>query len=168
MTVEENSVSLNHRGTDMLNPINISKKLFIIFISTIYLFLFTGCASVTSGKHQTITVNTTCEGEPLTEASCTLLNDKGSWLVKTPGSVVIQKAYGDLAIDCKKGESKSSEKFQSKSNTGVWGNLLVGGVIGYAVDASSGSGFDYPSNMVVKMNAPCQIKSEKISAASEK
>lgn len=166
MTVNENSVSLNHRGTDMLNPINISKKLSIIFISTIS--LLTGCASVTSGKHQTVTVNTTCEGELLTEASCTLLNDKGSWFVKTPGSVVIQKAYGDLAIDCKKGESKSSEKFQSKSNTGVWGNLLVGGVIGYAVDASSGSGFDYPSNMVVKMNAPCQTKSEKISAASEK
>ncbi len=168
MTIKENSVSFNQRGTDMLNPINISKKLIIIFLSTISLFLFTGCASVTSGKHQTVTVNTTCEGEPLTEASCTLLNDKGSWLVKTPGSVVIQKAYGDLAIDCKKGESKSSEKFQSKSNTGVWGNLLVGGVIGYAVDASSGSGFDYPSNMVVKMNAPCQTKSEKISAASEK
>ena len=152
----------------MPTSINISKKLFIVLISTISLFSFTGCASVTSGKHQTVTVNTTCEGEPLTEASCTLINDKGSWLVKTPGSVVIQKAYGDLAIDCKKGESKSSEKFQSKSNTGVWGNLLVGGVIGYAVDASSGSGFDYPSNMVVKMNTPCQTKSEKISSVSEK
>jgi hypothetical protein len=48
------------------------------------------------------------------------------------------------------------------------GQSACGGVIGYAVDASSGSGFDYPSNMVIKMNAPCQTKSEKISAASEK
>lgn len=152
----------------MLTSIKISKQIFILFISSICLFSFTGCASITSGKHQTVTVNTTCEGEPLAEASCTLINDKGSWLVKTPGSVVIRKAYGDLAIDCKKGDAKTSDRYQSKSNTGVWGNLIVGGVIGYAVDASSGSGFDYPPNIVVKMNTPCQTKSEKISAVSEK
>ena len=41
--------------------------------------------------------------------------------------------------------------YQSKSNGGVWGNLLSGGVVGYAIDAGSGSGFDYPTLMTVEM-----------------
>ena len=42
--------------------------------------------------------------------------------------------------------------YQSKSNGGVWGNLLLGGVVGYAIDAGSGSGFDYPTLMTVEMD----------------
>lgn len=125
-----------------------------------------GCASITGSKNQPVSVNTVCEGEPIAEASCTLMNDKGSWYVKTPGSVMIQKAYGDLAVDCKKDDAVASDKFKSKSNGGVWGNLIAGGIVGYAVDAKSGAGFDYPSNMTVKLNPPCPGKSTKVSAAT--
>lgn len=144
-------------------------RLTMIVLSIFICALTTGCASITSGKHQPVSVNTVCDGETVVEASCTLMNDKGSWYVKTPGSVMIQKAFGDLAIDCKKGDSVASTKFQSKSNTGVWGNIIAGGVIGYAVDAGSGAGFDYPSTMTVQMNPPCGEKETKISAqATEK
>jgi phosphoketolase len=41
--------------------------------------------------------------------------------------------------------------FRSKSNGGIWGNILAGGVIGYAIDASNGAGFDYPPLLTVEM-----------------
>ncbi len=118
-------------------------------------FMLTGCASITGSKNQPVSITSVCEGAPVMGASCTLMNDKGTWYVQTPGSVMIQKAYGDLAVDCKKEQAVASGKFQSKSNGGVWGNLLAGGLIGYAVDASSGAGFDYPPTMTVSLSGPC-------------
>ncbi len=135
------------------NSLSIRRLLAVIAIGVSV--ISTGCASITSGKNQPISVNAVCDGQPVAEASCTLMNDKGSWHVKTPGSVMIQKAYGDLAVDCKKGESVASSKFKSKSNGAVWGNILAGGIIGYAVDAGSGAGFDYPSTMTVNLPPPC-------------
>lgn len=138
---------------------------FISFILACLLTSLTGCASITGSKNQPVSVNATCDGQPVTEVNCTLMNDKGSWYVKTPGSVMIQKAYGDLAVDCKKGDSAASTKFKSNSNSGVWGNILAGGIIGYAVDASSGAGFDYPSTMTVALPPPCGTSTQKTAVA---
>ena len=84
-------------------------------------------------------------------AACKLNNDKGEWHVSsTPGSVTIQKAYGDLAVECQKASlGKGVRIYSSSANSGVFGNILVGGLIGFAVDAGSGSGFDYPQLMSV-------------------
>lgn len=131
-------------------------------IAIVILVLFaSGCASITGSKNQPISVTAVCGGEQVDGASCTLINDKGTWFVKTPGSVMIQKSYGDLAVDCKKDSSASTGKFQSKSNGGVWGNILAGGIIGYAVDAGSGAGFDYPPSMTVVLSEPCPPKNKK-------
>jgi hypothetical protein len=40
-------------------------------------------------------------------------------------------------------------------------------LIGYADDAGSGAGFDYPSPMTVTMNAPCPEKTPPFSEATE-
>ena len=117
--------------------------------------MLTGCASITGSKNQPVSITTACDGVLVNGAMCTLTNDKGQWFAQTPGSVMIQKAYGDLSVVCKKGEATGTAVFQSKSNGGVWGNLIVGGVIGYAVDASSGAGFDYPPMMSIAMNGTC-------------
>lgn len=140
-------------------------RLFISLVAACLFTLLTGCASITGSKNQPVSVNAVCDGQAVVDASCTLMNDKGSWYVKTPGSVMIQKAYGDLAVDCKKGDSLASAKFKSSSNGGVWGNILAGGIIGYAVDASSGAGFDYPSTMTVNLPPPCRASSQKTAAA---
>lgn len=133
-----------------------------------FIVLLSGCASITGSKNQPVSINTVCEGQPIIEASCTLMNDKGSWYVRTPGSIMIQKAYGDLAVDCKKDGAVASGKFKSNNNGAVWGNLLAGGLIGYAVDANSGAGFDYPATMTVTLNPPCPGQPPKISSAPEK
>jgi hypothetical protein len=118
----------------------------------------TGCASITGSKNQPVSMNAVCNAEPVNGANCTLSNDKGQWYVNTPGSVMIQKSGGDLAVSCKKQESAGGGTFVSKANGGIWGNILAGGIIGYAIDAGSGAGFDYPPNMTVIMNPPCPSK----------
>ena len=111
-----------------------------------------GCASITNSKMQAVSVNAIKDGDVIDGAKCTLMNDKGSWYTATPGSVTIQKSYSDMTVTCKKkGIPTGIVGITSKSNGGVWGNVLAGGLIGYAVDASSGAGFDYPTNINVEM-----------------
>ena len=111
----------------------------------------TGCASITGSRNQPVSVTCTSEGKPVNGANCSLMNDKGQWFVTTPGTVMLQKAYGDLAITCKKDDATGAATFKSASEGAVWGNVIAGGLIGYAVDASSGAGFSYPQSMNVNL-----------------
>jgi hypothetical protein len=114
-----------------------------------------GCASITSGTTQDVSVTAVCEGSIVPAASCELVNDKGRWQITTPGAAVIQKAYGDLVVVCRKSDTQGTATFISKPNGGAWGNILAGGLIGYAVDSSNGAGFNYPSELPVVMVPPC-------------
>lgn len=131
--------------------------LFIAVLTTI----LPGCASITNSKLQPVSVNTVYEGDLIENAKCTLLNNKGNWYVTTPGSVTIQKSYGDMTVTCKKkGLPTGTMAVASRSNGGAWGNVLAGGIIGYAVDASSGAGFDYPTNINVIMGQSLALPQE--------
>lgn len=129
-----------------------------IVLGIVALASTSGCASITGSKNQPVSIAAVCEAEVVHGATCTLANDKGQWFASTPGSVMIQKSGGDLAVNCKKQESVGVGTFVSKSNGGIWGNLLLGGPIGAAIDAGSGAGFDYPASMTVIMNPPCPGK----------
>lgn len=116
------------------------------------LLLQIGCASITGSRNQPISVTTTHEGKPIAGAYCTLVNDKGTFYVNTPGTVTVLKAYGDMSATCKKEESHVGVSvFQSANEGAVWGNILAGGLIGYAVDASTGAGFSYPPTLNIEM-----------------
>jgi hypothetical protein len=114
-----------------------------------------GCASITSGTTQAVSVTAVCEGSIVPAASCELVNDKGRWQITTPGAADIQKAYGDLVVVCRKSDTQGAATFVSKPNGGAWGNILAGGLIGYAVDSGSGAVFNYPSELPVVMVPPC-------------
>lgn len=123
--------------------------LYLILLTSI---LITGCASITGSRNQPLSVTTTHEGKPIPGAYCTLVNDKGTWYVNTPGSVVILKAYGDLSATCKKEETHVGvATFQSANEGAVWGNIVAGGIIGYAVDAGTGAGFSYQPTLNIEM-----------------
>ena len=100
-----------------------------------------GCASIVTGHNQSLSVETpACEG-----ASCTLSNDKGSWFVKTPGSVVVHRAYGDLTVSCSKdGFAPATQAVASSTKGMAFGNVIFGGVIGGGVDMATGAAYDYP------------------------
>tara|TARA_B100001559_G_scaffold304555_1_gene294091 strand:+ start:1521 stop:2087 length:567 start_codon:yes stop_codon:yes gene_type:complete len=112
---------------------------FLIAISTLTLF---NCATLTTGQDQVISIDTpNCPA-----ASCKLTNSEGTYYVnRTPGTVTINKSGSNLNVIC--GMNGSEEAMSTDSNTEsmTWGNILVGGIIGYAVDAGTGSAYEYPS-----------------------
>ena len=128
---------------------SLRRTLMLIFL--IAMSSMTGCASITGSRNQPVSVTCSSDGKPVNGANCSLMNDKGQWFVTAPGTVMIQKAYGDLAITCKKDEITGAATFKSASEGAVWGNVIAGGLIGYAVDASSGAGFSYPQSMNVNI-----------------
>ena len=115
-------------------------KLIIFFVFAV----LTSCASITESKNQSMSVNT---GE-VTGAMCTLSNSKGSYYVTTPGSVMVRNACDPLTITCSKEgyvpANPSAGTVQDKSKGMAWGNLVFGGIIGIAVDRSTGAGCSYP------------------------
>src|SRR6185437_15017526 len=108
-----------------------------------------GCATITTGQNQPLSVSTPgCQA-----ATSELRNEKGTWYVSsTPGTVTVQRAYGELTVTCEKGDYKSNPNVVASSTKAMaFGNILVGGLIGAAVDAGTGSAYDYPALISVAM-----------------
>lgn len=114
----------------------------------------TGCASIVSGTHQTLSVNTPAQKD----ATCSLKNDKGTWYInRTPGSVTVQQSYRDMLIQCEKnGRVVGNSKLVSKVKPMYFGNIIFGGVIGLIVDGADGAGFGYPTNVDVPAGTPAK------------
>lgn len=122
-----------------------------------------GCASITGSKNQPVSVQASHNGKILDNADCTLVNDKGTWFVKAPGSTVVQKSGQDLVVTCNRdGLPQGVATYASSANGGVWGNILFGGLIGFAVDASSGAAFDYPTSMGVQMGQVIRLEPSRV------
>ena len=130
--------------TQSMELLNDSKKSIVLFFSC----SLTGCASIVTGQNQVVSVETT----PHKEASCELSNDKGKWFISsTPGTVTINRSSEDLLVICTKGTLKATHSAKSYTKGMAFGNILVGGIIGAAVDCGTGSAYDYPSVINVQM-----------------
>ncbi len=121
------------------------KKIFSLLASFI---LITSCASTMSGSSQNITVTSNVQG-----ATCTLSNDKGTWSLSTPGSAVVTSSRVNLALTCaKEGYVNGVASLPSKhKDSATWGNVLLGGGIGYIIDRKSGAAFIYPQQVTVNL-----------------
>jgi len=109
----------------------------------------TGCATVTKGVSQTVTIQTVPEG-----ATCTLERDgKVIGAVNpTPASVSVGKGRKDVLVSCEKaGYLKSSESLSATFQAMTAGNILIGGLIGVAVDAASGAMNEYPDSLAITL-----------------
>lgn len=116
------------------------------------LFLAAGlpaCATITTGTSQNISVLTDPPG-----ASCTLTRDGGVVGVvnPTPGSVTVSKSARDIALRCTRpgsqpGVATATPQLQAMTA----GNILIGGLIGFGIDAASGALTYYPSDVRVSL-----------------
>ncbi|OUM00214.1 hypothetical protein [Variovorax sp. JS1663] len=113
------------------------------------LSILTGCASVTHGTTQAIKIETlTPAGRVIEGAECRLANDKSEAMTLSGQSVPVKRSGGNLSIHCTHdGQAPAGGQAVSRVNGGMVGNIILGGLIGVAVDASNGSGFNYPSWM---------------------
>ena len=116
-----------------------------IFLSLIFVALFlSGCASTMSGNSQPVTISSNVNG-----ASCILTNEKGSWSLQTPGSAVVTNSRENLSVRCEKNgyESAVVSVPSTHKDSATWGNVVLGGGIGYIWDRKTGAAFIYPSTI---------------------
>jgi hypothetical protein len=97
--------------------------------------LIGGCATITKGSMQSVSINT----PNVVGAVCTLSSPSlGNRTITAPNTVSIEKASYNIDVHCKK---ECYEDGVAVIGTSVEvmtaGNLLVGGVVGLGVDAMS-------------------------------
>ncbi len=117
------------------------------------LLTLSGCASIVDGSSQSLSVKTTSDGTDVADAQCTLTNNKGTWYLRTPGTVTVHRSYDDLNVACRKpGYVANVGSVPSSTRGMAFGNILFGGLIGAGVDMSTGAAYDYPSPIVVPLH----------------
>ncbi|WP_208325456.1 hypothetical protein [Paraburkholderia caballeronis] len=151
---ETNARIYNHHNGEMMRGVLATAVASVAALS--------GCASIVGGTNQVISVQTVKGADELAGAACKLENDKGTWFVRTPGTVTVHRAYGDLNIKCEKdGIDPGLATVKSSTKGMAFGNILFGGVIGTAVDMSSGAAYDYPPLITVSMGLTTIIEQPK-------
>jgi len=107
-----------------------------------------GCGTITQGTSQNIAITSSPPG-----AHCDL-NRKGehvATLDKTPGSVKVDKTKNDIMLTCTlAGYQEASLNLESGYGAGTFGNIILGGGIGWAIDSASGADNKYPSSAAVQ------------------
>lgn len=113
------------------------------------LLAVTGCAAITSGVDEVVSVNTA----PVHGAGCTLTNDEGSWTIaSTPGTAMVRRSDADLAVVCEHPAGYAGvTTVASWTEAPVFGNFFVGGIIGASIDMGTGAAYRYPSLIDVRM-----------------
>jgi hypothetical protein len=113
-------------------------------------------------------VKTVVQNQDVDQAACTLLNNKGTYYVTSPGTVSVHRSYQDLKVTCKKdGMEPGIVSVKSSTKAMAFGNILFGGVIGAGVDAGTGAAYDYPPLIPVEMGQTGVFPVAKIKAASK-
>jgi hypothetical protein len=113
--------------------------------------LATGCATVTTGTDQNITVVTE---KNVTGAACELTDSKSAkWYVpNTPGSANVHRGDGPMSVICTKTGYRNANLMVEETVAGATlGNIILGGGIGIFVDAMSGAAQRYPDQITVWM-----------------
>jgi len=111
--------------------------------------LGTGCATITKGKTDSIQVQVSNCAEPI---PCTATNKKGSWDFEAPGPVSFNKSDEDLVITCEDGPGKLTVRTTPEKSSMVWGNVLVRGLIGGGVDASTDAHWETVDSLTINRN----------------
>jgi len=94
-----------------------------------------GCATMISGKTQTISVASDPSGAQVTA-------QPGGFRATTPGALTLKRLASGYRLRFEKeGYASVDVRLRSSTNGWVWGNLLIGGLIGIAVDYGNGSAY---------------------------
>lgn len=107
----------------------------------------TGCASVMNDTTHGMKVETkSASGETVTGADCKFSNDYGTTTGKSGDVVTVRRSSKDLEIVCKApNNADASGRAVSRTNGGMWGNILIGGGIGAVIDHNRGTAYTYPT-----------------------
>lgn len=108
-----------------------------------------GCSTIIEGRSQEITVNTNPAG-----ATCALMRqgNRIATITRTPGATTIEKTKYDITVVCDRpGFQQATYLDHSGAAGATFGNIVLGGGIGWAVDSATGSDnkYDSPVNLTM-------------------
>jgi len=107
------------------------------------LFLASGCATVISGDETDTQITSDPSG-----AECELTGDDYNTIVRTPANVELDSDAAPVMIVCRMdGHREAAEEIDTSMDGSIFGNILLGGIIGVVVDAAAGSGMKYPDSV---------------------
>ena len=134
------------------------------FILLIAYGLLWGCASMVNGEDQTIQFATrNVKGDPVEGVNCNWKNSKNSGSFVSPAVVKVRRDYDTLHVTCRlDGSASGRAAVTSKASSAMAGNLLAGGLIGAVVDHSSGTAYEYPPVVVVRLGSDIAISDPKL------
>jgi len=123
------------------------------------------CASVATGSDQPIAIAT----YPEAGANCVIESPTGEkWAVTTPGSVTVPKTKHNLTATCTKGEEFGGQQvIASEVEPWVFGNIILGGLIGVGVDWATGAIHQYPDTLSVTMSPAAQPSVQPVSDTTD-
>jgi hypothetical protein len=131
--------------------------------------LTTGCASITGGTSQTVSLQTKQDATEVAGADCELKNEKGTYHVTTPGKVTVHRAYGDLQVTCSKaGQPDAVATVQSSTKGATYGNIILGGGIGAGVDMATGAAYAYPDLITMLFGKDLTMKGSTVTDTVKK
>lgn len=113
--------------------------------------LLPACSTIVNGSNQSVAFNTS----DVQGASCGLTGGSELAVNKkftSPAEVQVPRSKKALQLECSKtGYKTASKVVHSKIEATMGGNLLVGGIVGGAVDAATGAMYKYPETVVLMM-----------------
>jgi hypothetical protein len=124
-------------------------KVHVMVVCAALAAALSGCATVIKGETQAINVSS----PPVGGARCVLSTTDGYYRdLLTPGAVIVPRGREDLSVVCtKRGFKDATKKVASHFNFVTFGNLVIGGLVGVTVDATSGANESYPEEIEVPM-----------------
>jgi hypothetical protein len=108
------------------------------------------CATIVSGASQSLAVDTSPEGADCQVAQAGFPVGE---IPRTPGSVHIARSGVPVEVVCTKPGFQPTQQMQGAGVNGrVFGNILIGGLIGVVVDMASGAVYHYNSDMMLALD----------------
>ena len=83
---------------------------------------------------------------------CTATNKKGSWPFIAPGSITFKKSDQDLTISCNDGGEVITRTMTPTRGGMIWGNVLIGGIIGGGLDALTDAHWNMSDSLIIYRN----------------
>ena len=107
-----------------------------------------GCGTITQGTSQNITITSAPPGG---QCNLTRKGEHVATLNRTPGTVKVDKTKNDILMTCTlAGYQEASANLESGYGAGTFGNIILGGGIGWAIDSATGADNKYPSTAHVQ------------------
>ncbi|MEW6775724.1 MAG: PEGA domain-containing protein [Bdellovibrionota bacterium] len=106
-----------------------------------FLFTATGCATIVNGTKQKVKISSNPDGATIEIDGL----DNGT----TPATLKLKRKEETYEIIVKKAGYKAKKiRVENDMSAWVWGNFILGGIIGLVIDMVSGGGFKLEPNQI--------------------